>query len=146
MRFLISLSLLCLGLSSDVSHAADLKTVRSALLGKWTIAEEETKAIALDKQKYPWLVEKCDRFLQAKPSWDFREDGTVVETIDGRATTKGFYLMQDDKDDIWIVMAKSDNFSLFKTVLETKTFKMTAVARDETGSEVPILGTLVLKR
>jgi hypothetical protein len=128
------------------AHGADLKQTKAQLLGKWTISAEATKKLPVDSTKHPWLAKKQEQLIKEGVSWNFREDGTVVENFGARSQAKAYYLLQDERGEVWLAIAKSDNFLLHKAQFVDGHLHLTAIARDEKNQEVPIVGTLALRK
>lgn len=124
----------------------NLKQTRTKLLGKWTISVEATKAVPVDTVKYPWMPKKLDQLIKAGLSWEFREDGTVIETFDTRSESEGYRVLQDETGDVWIAMTRNDDWNLIRAKFADGQLHLTSIALDHNDEEVPVIGTLVLSK
>jgi hypothetical protein len=124
----------------------NLKHTRTKLLGKWTISVEATKAVPVDTVKYPWIPKKLDQLIKEGLSWEFREDGTVIETFGTRSESEGYRVFQDETGDVWIAMTRNDNWNLNRAKFADGQLHLTSIARDHNDEEAPVIGTLVLSK
>lgn len=124
----------------------NLKQTRTKLLGKWTISVEATKAVPVNTVKYPWIPKKLDQIIKAGLSWEFREDGTVIETFGTRSESEGYRVLQDEIGDVWIAMTSNDDWNLNRAKFADGKLHLTSIVRDHNDEEAPVIGTLVLSK
>jgi hypothetical protein len=120
-----------------------LKSLETALVGKWAIDADKTNATPVEGG----LKEKRKQLIDDGLAWEFRSDGTVVEIYGRRSSTKGYRVMQDAKGETWVLIAEENDSTLFKAKLEGPALHFTAIAfLDEGNKEIEIIGSLVLTK
>ena len=123
--------------------AAELK---SQLIGKWEINHQKTLSIPIDEEKFPGLTEDRKKRLSFPISWEYRDDGTVVQRFRSSETLFRFFVMEQDNGRLWIVHGRSDNFTLHDAKIESDGIVISPIALRDNGEEVSMTGPLFIEK